>query len=60
MSEQKIIDKAKLDLAIMMVSYWEGALERYDRAVKNGRCNECGEPLMFDENKTCEDCLCPE
>ncbi len=60
MSEQKIIDKAKLDLALMMISYLEGLQDRYECAVSNGRCDECGKPLMFDENKTCEDCLCPE
>ena len=60
MNEQKIIDKAKLDLALMMISYLEGLQDRYGCAVSNGRCDECGKPLMFEDKETCEDCLCPE
>ncbi len=60
MNEQKIIDKAKLDLAIMMISYLENLKDRYQHAVSYGRCNECGKPLMFENKETCEDCLYPE
>ena len=58
--KQSEIDKAQLVLINNTIKYWEGLRDRYERAIKNGRCDECGEPLMFDENETCEDCLCPE
>ena len=58
--EQKSMDNAKAELAVQMISHWEGTLNYYTKAVENGRCNECNEPLMFDEKETCEDCLCPE
>lgn len=55
--KQKLIDKAQLDLASEMCSFWEGKLNYLEKAVENGRCNKCKEPLMFDEKETCEDCL---
>jgi len=53
-------DKAQLDIATEMISFWQSKYDYIDKAIQNGRCNECNEPLMFDEKETCEDCLCPE
>lgn len=58
--EQKLADKIQLDFTLEMCGFWKGRLSYIEKAVKNGRCNECNKPLMFDEKETCEDCLCPE
>jgi hypothetical protein len=60
MSTQKDFDRGQLDIAKRMIEFWENEYEYIERALENGRCNECNSPLMFDENETCEDCLCPE
>lgn len=59
-NKQLEFDKGQLSLADGMLHYWQSKYDYIEKAVKYGRCNECNEPLMFDEKDTCEDCLCPE
>lgn len=53
-------DKGQIAIAAEMLTFWQDKYDYLEKAVENGRCNECDKPLMFDEEETCEDCLCPE
>jgi len=58
----KTEDEIRLEFAKEELGYWKHRIREYEKAIKNGRCDECKEPLNFLEkrNGTCEDCLCPE
>ena len=53
----KEYDKGQMELSKSMIEYWTNQFEYLEKAVNNGRCKECKDPLMFDEKEICEDCL---
>jgi Zn finger protein HypA/HybF involved in hydrogenase expression len=56
------IERAKIVATKRLKMVVDTAIHEYEKAEKNGRCDECQEPLTFLEakdGKTCEDCLCP-
>ena len=53
-------DKIRLKVAKEELAYWEHRIKYYKLAVRNGRCDECRNPLTSDEKDVCENCLCPE
>ncbi len=60
MKTSKEYDRGQLQVCYDMIKSFESKKERLERALNYGRCDECNEPLMYDELETCEDCICPE
>ena len=55
-------EKAKIVATKRLKMVVDTAISEYEKAEKNGRCDECQEPLTSLEarnGKTCENCLCP-
>lgn len=57
-------ENAKIEATKRIKCVVDNILNEHEKAAKNGRCDECEQPLTNDERNsgqtTCEDCMCPE
>lgn len=53
------LEQAKIEAMKRIKMVTDSALYEYQRALENGRCEECKDPLVKGESNICEDCLCP-